>query len=80
MQAYDWVEFFAGRANCTSAARLRGASGLKLDINYTKKRAKKRGGKKCNSDYMDITSPSGFWLPGSLSSKHFLLCTHHMMT
>ncbi|CAE7639101.1 unnamed protein product [Symbiodinium sp. CCMP2592] len=60
--AYDWVEFFAGRANCTSAARVRGASGLKLDIEYGNRGKKKSNGKKCKSDYMDINSCSGFCL------------------
>ena len=58
-QVYDWVEFFAGLANGTRAARLRGAAGVKLDLLYFDE--KNPANADFQTNYMDITSPSGFW-------------------
>ena len=57
-KAYDWVEYFAGTANATRAARLRGAAGARFDIAYFER----DNAEHCKTNYMDITSPSGFWL------------------
>ena len=54
-QAYQWVEFFAGHGNCTRAVRRLGTHGARLDILFDE------DSKGCKSNYMDITSHSGFW-------------------
>ena len=53
-EAYDWLEFFAGNAACTTFARLQGYRGCKFDLKYNPKASPGR------SNYMDINSPSGF--------------------
>ena len=55
LKEYDWLEFFAGRANATHAVRLRGGIGARFDLEYW------CPGKAGSSNYHDITSPSGFW-------------------
>ena len=32
LKEYDWLEFFAGRANATHAVRLRGGIGARFDL------------------------------------------------
>ena len=52
--SYDWLEFFAGNAACTTFTRLQGYRGCKFDLKYNPEASPGR------SNYMDINSPSGF--------------------
>lgn len=61
-EAYDWLEFFAGNAACTTHARLQGFRGCKFDLKYNpKENVPPR-----SSNYMDINSPSGFMSVGCI--------------
>lgn len=69
VQAYDWLEFFAGHAACTCFARLQGFKGCKFDLKYnSNNRVPPR-----KSNYMDVNSPSGFVQPGSNYTFTFFL-------
>ena len=68
-QVYDWVEYFAGVANATRAARLRGSSGCRLDLDYFDPSSD--GGSRCKTNFMDLTSASGFWFPGQVTCGDF---------
>ena len=49
------MEYFAGLANGTRAARLRGAQGVRLDITYFDP----DNSGDCTTNFMDITTPAG---------------------
>lgn len=51
---YDWMEFFAGNAACTTYTRLQGHRGVKFDLKYNQHVPPG------SINYMDINSPSGF--------------------
>ncbi|CAK9087129.1 Uncharacterized protein SCF082_LOCUS41189 [Durusdinium trenchii] len=53
---YDWMEFFAGNAACTTYTRLQGHRGVKFDLKYNQHVPPG------SINYMDINSPSGFVL------------------
>lgn len=57
-EEYQWLEFFAGNAACTTFARLKGFRGCKFDLKYhveNQMRTRK-------TNYMDVNSDSGFIL------------------
>lgn len=56
-QAYDYVEFFAGRGWVTECMAASGRTTAKFDILLGNPQPQKQ-------DAMDLTSPSGFWFPG----------------
>lgn len=57
LKEYDWLEFFAGHAACTTYVRLQGFRGCKFDLKYhPNENAPPR-----NTNYMDVNSVSGFW-------------------
>jgi hypothetical protein len=55
-EVYDWLEFFAGNAACTTFARLQGYRGCKFDLKYNPQDQVPPG----STNYMDVNSPSGF--------------------
>ena len=60
-EEYQWLEFFAGNAACTTFARLKGFRGCKFDLKYhveNQMRTRK-------TNYMDVNSDSGFMPFGS---------------
>ena len=67
LQEFQWLEFFAGTANCTRSMRRAGYLGAKFDIMYCEADKQKRRGRKTN--WMDLLTPSGFALHG---------CTYYM--
>ena len=55
-EAYDWLEFFAGNAACTTCARLQGYRGCKFDLKYNPDEKVPHG----STNFMDLNSASGF--------------------
>lgn len=55
-QDFQWLEFYAGKANCTMEMRRNGYNGARFDKLYCKN--PKKSGRKTN--WMDITTPAGF--------------------
>ena len=62
LQDFQWLEFFAGTANCTRSMRRAGYLGAKFDILYCGGDMRKSRGRKTN--WMDLLTPSGFALHG----------------
>lgn len=60
-EEYQWLEFFAGNAACTTFARLKGFRGCKFDIKYHVENLMRTR----KTNYMDVNSDSGFLLFGS---------------
>ena len=63
-QDTDWIEVYAGQANCTKCIRYANYRGVKFDLLYS--RFLKEGNKN-KSDYMNILDPSGFLFLGQIS-------------
>ena len=59
-QEFQWLEFFSGKARCTEEMRKAGFTAAKFDKMYLKD--PKTFGRKTN--WMDLTTPSGFALRG----------------
>ena len=59
-QDLGWLEFFAGKAECTKSMRRRGIPGVRFDIGYFEKECPKN--RRCKSNFHDILSDSGFLL------------------
>ena len=64
-QDTDWIEVYAGQANCTKCIRYANYRGVKFDLLYSKFR---KDGNKNKSDYMNILDPSGFLFLGQIST------------
>ena len=60
LQEYDYLEFFAGKANASRCMAVMGLAVCSLDINYYQKREGH------GSNYMDLLDPSGFWFSGPI--------------
>ena len=60
LQEYDYLEFFAGKANASRCMAVMGLAVCSLDINYYQK------GEGHGSTYMDLLDPSGFWFSGPI--------------
>ena len=63
-QDTDWIEVYAGQANCTKCIRYANYRGVKFDLLYS--RFLKEGNKN-KSDYMNILDPAGFLFLGQIS-------------
>ena len=70
LQGYSWVEFFAGMARCTSETRKRGIPGCKFDLKYCD--PEEMSGR--SSNFMDISTTSGFALLGLHSTAQGAVC------
>ena len=62
LQDFEWLEYYAGRAACTTAMRRAGYVAAKFDLLYFDRDKTKRCGK--NSNYYDLLTPAGFALLG----------------
>ena len=72
-QDTDWIEVYAGQANCTKCIRYANYRGVKFDLLYSKFR---KNGNKNKSDYMNILDPSGFLFLGQISTAHIQRMPH----
>ena len=55
-QDLDFIEFYAGKAACTTAARKAGRRAVKFDIGYFDRKMHKN----LKSNFYDVLSDSGF--------------------
>lgn len=62
LQEFEWLEYYAGRAACTTAMRRAGHVAAKFDLLYFDRAKTKKCGK--NSNYYDLLTPAGFALLG----------------
>ena len=56
LKEYQWLEFYAGYGNLTRFMKASGYKTARFDLGDANRQPHRR------SNYMDILSPSGFWI------------------